>query len=146
MVSVKAVANYFMSLSEPDLGDAMTHLKLQKLVYYSQGVYIALKDTRLFSEKIYHWKHGPVVKELYDLLKHHAANPVSPIQGDDAKTEVLSSYQKEILNDVYDVYGQFSAWKLRNMTHNESPWLRTQDDEEITFDLLKEYFKTQIVA
>lgn len=44
-------------------------------------------------------------------------------------------------------YGQFSAVKLMNMTHDELPWKKTfhkNPQGEITYDLLREYFKTQI--
>ncbi|WP_460202566.1 hypothetical protein [Scytonema sp. NUACC21] len=38
------------------------------------------------------------------------------------------------------------GWKLRNMTHNELPWLEARAGNSIiTHQSLKEYFKTQIV-
>jgi uncharacterized phage-associated protein len=42
------------------------------------------------------------------------------------------------------VYGQFAAWKLRNMTHQEPPWCMTPAGQEITHDALRAYFKTLV--
>jgi uncharacterized phage-associated protein len=49
-----------------------------------------------------------------------------------------------LLDEVYAVYGQFAAWKLRNMTHQEPPWCQTPEGQEITHDALRAYFKTQV--
>ena len=49
-----------------------------------------------------------------------------------------------ILEDVYEEYGQYTAWKLRNMTHEESPWLDTPRNEIITKDKIKSCFKTKV--
>ncbi|CCD30236.1 Putative Phage-associated protein (fragment) [Candidatus Glomeribacter gigasporarum BEG34] len=43
MVSVFDVANYFLTLVEEEVGDALSNLKLQKLVYYAQGFHLALR-------------------------------------------------------------------------------------------------------
>ena len=37
-----------------------------------------------------------------------------------------------LMDEVYEVYGQFSAWKLRNMTHEEASWKNTPIGSEIT--------------
>ena len=56
------VANYFLSI--PEYED-LTNLKLQKLVYYAQGIHLAIYGKPLFNEAIKAWEHGPVVPELY---------------------------------------------------------------------------------
>ena len=45
-----------------------------------------------------------------------------------------------ILEDVYEDYGQYSAWKLVEMTHNESPWLETEKNSIITVEKMREFF------
>ena len=41
--------------------EGITHLKLQKLLYYAQGVCLAITGNTLFNEEIQAWQHGPVV-------------------------------------------------------------------------------------
>jgi uncharacterized phage-associated protein len=48
------------------------------------------------------------------------------------------------LNEVWSVYGQFSAWRLRDMTHDELPWKTTPKSEVISDQKLLDYFKTQV--
>jgi uncharacterized phage-associated protein len=40
---VLTVAKYFLSIPDADAGDLMSNLKLQKLLYYSQGIMLLLR-------------------------------------------------------------------------------------------------------
>lgn len=142
MLSCFDVARYFLALVDEDAGDSLTNLKLQKLCYYAQGFHLAIYDKPLFPERIEAWKHGPVVPELYHALKQFGAEPVqldSEINWDKYQPEV-----RELLDEVYSVYGQYSAPRLRSITHQEPPWQQTPDGGIISHDLMKEYFKTQL--
>jgi len=44
----------------------------------------------------------------------------------------------------YAIYGQFSAWKLRNMTHEEPLWQNVRNGEVIGITRLREYFLTRV--
>ena len=142
MITAKDVSDFFLQLSEPEVGDILSNLKIQKLVYYAQGLSLALYNQPLFEDEILAWEHGPVVENLYRNYKEYGADPIPLPQ--DFDINKFSKEQIELLKEVYDVYGQFSAWKLRNMTHTERPWLETQRNNIISKDLLKEYFLTQI--
>lgn len=132
------VANVFLKLSEPDTGDFLTNLKVQKLVYYAQGFHLAMFGKALFDEPILHWEHGPVVRELYDEFKSLGNKPI-PVPEAFTPT-MFNNNQIELLTEINSVYGQFSAWKLRDMTHTEKPWLDTAKDEVIDHDSLRLYF------
>ena len=143
MATAKDVAQYLLKLDEQHGGEGISNLKLQKLAYYSQGFFGAIHDKPLFKEKIEAWTHGPVIPELYHEYKCYGSNliPSSNISSEPS----LSKEEMELISEVYDVFGQFSAWKLRNMTHEESP-LKDNEGEagEISFDEMKRYFKTRI--
>lgn len=144
MLTCFDVAKYFLSLTNEDEGDLISNLKLQKLVYYAQGFHLALYDVSLFEEDIYAWVHGPVVPELYHEYKVYGSGHVP--RPEEFDFSVLDKNTRELLDEVYDTFGQFSAWKLRNMTHEEPPWRDASDRREvITHESLKEYFKTQII-
>ncbi|RJP26112.1 MAG: DUF4065 domain-containing protein [Candidatus Omnitrophota bacterium] len=143
MISARDVANYFLLLVDEDCGDCMTNLKLQKLLYYAQGFHLAIFDTPLFDEPVKAWQHGPVVESLYYEYKQHRANSITPPEGFDIS--IFNEKQKDLLDEISQVYGQFSAWKLRNMTHEEPPWKNTPQGDEISHESMKEYFKTQLL-
>ena len=142
MLTCFDVADYFLSKTDEEAGDVISNLQLQKLVYYAQGFTLAVTGKPLFNEEIEAWQHGPVVPDLYHKYKDHGAYGIpAPTNVDFSK---FSSEIKEILDEVYDVYGQFSAWKLRNMTHEEAPWKNTEKGDVISLSSMSEYFKTQI--
>ena len=143
MLNVFDVANYFIAKSNLD-EDCVTHLKLQKLVYYAQGFHLALFHTPLFSESIEAWEHGPVVPTLY---AKYSAKGNQPITETDHNFDITIFEEKiiELLDDVYDVYGQFSAWKLRNLTHHEQPWMETPKNLVIANEVMEKYFQTLLV-
>jgi len=58
------VAAYILGKHGP-----MTHMKLQRLVYYSQAWHLAWDGVPLFPERIEAWANGPVVPVLYEALK-----------------------------------------------------------------------------
>ena len=146
MPSVHDVAHYFLSLSDPAEGDAITHLKLQKLVYYAQGFHLALYDKPLFDEAIEAWRHGPVVPALYREFRDFGDSVIPRVTEFDADT-VLTREQQGLLDEVNEVYGQFSGWKLRDMTHQEAPWKDADargTNATITHEALKDFFVTRI--
>lgn len=120
MLNCYDVANYFLAQQDESAGDLISNLKLQKLVYYAQGFHLALYDRPLFPEAIAAWTHGPVVPELYEYYQK-SGNGAIP-----CPTEIdFTRYDEEtrsLLDEVYSVFGQFSAWKLRNLTQAEYPW------------------------
>jgi len=135
------VANVFVKLADTDSGDVLTNLKVQKLVYYVQGFHLALYNSSLFEDNIIAWEHGPVVEKLYHELKSFKSKPISI---SDPISDLLTEEKLSLIGEVNDVYGQFSAWKLRDMTHNEPPWQTTIKNKVITHQKLKSYFKTQL--
>lgn len=138
------IAKYFLAQVDVESGDSLSNLKIQKLLYYAQGFQLAATGTPLFPEPIEAWAHGPAVPDIYRALKHFGSNPVDLPQDVDFDA-ILKPESRELLDEVYSVYGQFSAASLRNMTHDESPWKDTPQGEVIPHDLMSTFFKTRLV-
>ena len=66
--------------------------------------------------------HGPVVEEIYHKYKNNGSNGIE-YQGD--YDNLIDNDTTAVLEEVYDVFGKYSAWGLRNMTHQEDSWLKT---------------------
>jgi len=139
------VAHKVIYACDAERGDIISNLKLQKMLYYLQGFFIAVFDRKLFKEPIEAWQYGPVVRNAYFHFKEFGSGAIT-LKGDETIID-LPSLESKLFNDVMSEYGQFSAVKLMHMTHEELPWKKTFDEKpegEITYDLLKDYFKTQI--
>lgn len=145
MITCFDTANYFLFLADSYDDDSISNLKLQKLVYYAQGFHLALHNTPLFGEEIIAWQHGPVVPELYRQYKIHGKNPIP--RDENFSANGIPKYYRDLMDEVYEVYGQYSAWKLRNMTHAEPPWIDADCLVQgvVTHVSMQEYFKTLIV-
>jgi uncharacterized phage-associated protein len=144
--SVIDIANKVVANTDINQGETISNLKLQKMLYYLQGFFIAVFDKKLFEESIEAWQYGPVVREAYFHYKDFGQTAI--VLNDDIEIIELLPQENELFEEVMQEYGQFSAIKLMNMTHEELPWKKTFNENpqgEISFELLKEYFKTQII-
>ena len=145
MYDAQQIANYFLALCDRDEGEIISNLKLQKLLYYAQGFNLALEGQRLFREDVEAWTHGPVVRSVYHNYKHHGTNALpSP---EDFDLNCLDEETRQMLDEIFQVYGQYSAWKLANMTHIEPPWknaIERGQSTVISDDSMSEYFKTLV--
>ena len=136
MISVSDAASYFIRRALQE-HDPITHMKLQKLLYYAQGFHLALFDEPLFDAELQAWKHGPVVHNIWMTYKHCGSGP---IENPDDVPE-LDEQTLGLLDEVWDSYGQFSAWRLRQMSHDTPPWIQTNQGEAISQAVIKSYFK-----
>lgn len=129
--------------------ESMTNLKLQKLLYYAQGVHLAITGEPLFCEEIYAWKHGPVVSDVYDIYKSNKGNSI-PVNNEADDYEIITELENDsmaidTLEFVFNEYGQYTAWALRNMTHQERPWIETNINDVIDRCAIKEFFQQEVV-
>lgn len=140
------IANYFLAKSDTEDGDLISNLKLQKLCYYAQGIgLVARKGQPLFNERLEAWLHGPVVPPLYGQHKSNGSGAIPAPSTLDV--DRFAPEDRLILDDVYAYYSQYSAWRLREMTHEEPPWKNAYtngSNAAITHEALIEYFSTQV--
>ena len=135
-----------------DVYEGLTHLKIQKLLYYADGICLAVTDNPLFNEKIYAWPHGPVVKEVYEKLSVNGKNEISFNDKDWDTVQAMNENATlfDILVTTYDSYAGYTAWQLREKSHVVGgPWQVTVDtksmQKEIESKLIRDYFKRNVV-
>lgn len=138
----KWILNYNQWQVDTAGADLISNLKLQKLLYYAQGCYLALYDEKLFKDDIVAWQHGPVVEVVYHEYKINHDRGIEEFGNFE---EDYSDNQVGLLKTVYETFGQYSAWGLRNMTHNEAPWKETRQGEVIDTNLIKKFFQKEYI-
>lgn len=117
-------------LAWADQNDAsVSNLKVQKLLYYAQGHYLGKYGRPLFNDKIEAWAHGPVVPAVYRELKRYGngAIDVDQVVDDNFDWDDFRDVEQHLMR-VWNTYGEYEAWALRNRTHRESPWKTTFDE------------------
>lgn len=157
MFSAKDISKWFLAKNHAESklnsidGDyeGISPLKMQKLLYFAQGIYLALNDSPLFSDNIEAWQHGPVVNSVYQEYKHCGNHFIAPSFSKTDET-IVSSIENtpsviESLELTYANFAIYTAWQLRNMTHEkDSPWNITVSKyglgATIDNNLIREYF------
>lgn len=122
IVSVDAVADYFLLKINADDGDSITNLKIQKLVYYGQAWCLACLSRPLFSEEIQAWFKGPVCPPLYRRFKKAGWQAIDPTQYKTNPLKELTEEERGLLDKVWIKYSPLSSSQLIDLTHAESPW------------------------
>lgn len=139
--SVFDIANWFLTKSE------MTQKKLQKLCYYAQAWCYALKGFRLMDTDFQAWVHGPVSPVLWERFKSFGYDTIR-IKG--TIVNKIDSDILQLLEDVWDTYGENTGNALEALTHRELPWIearRGYDSDErcvvvISPNTMASYYKS----
>lgn len=138
MAEVDSVAKYIIGISNVD------NLKLQKLLYYCQGVHLVTHNEPLFDAPIEAWRYGPVVPIVYYTYKEFGFDTIKI-----PESEYLSLRKEEIssIDMVIEYFGQMSSLSLVNKTHNEKPWRDNYEEGEnniIPINEIENFFKTTL--
>ncbi len=75
MISALDLSSFIIQEAKKE-GASITHLKLQKILYYVQGEYLAKYKEPLFPEEIEAWRYGPVVRAVYYKYVSNGALPL----------------------------------------------------------------------
>lgn len=127
-----------------ELEEGITNLKMQKLLYYAQGIGAARFNCKLIPEDFEAWAHGPVVPSVYHNYKTSGSSALSINPGADLTLLSKNTTVIKILEETLNSYGKYTAWVLRDKTHCESPWLETKQNQVIEFSLIQEFFKSSL--
>lgn len=138
------IARKVVNMTNTEQGDSITNLKLQKLLYYLQGFWLAYYGVPLFDDDIEAWMYGPVVPRVYEAFKERGKRAIEPT---DEEFPLATSDEESFFREVYDTYSQFSAVALMGMTHGEAPWSTTPmgRGSVIGKDKLRDFFKKRLV-
>ncbi|MBD2554172.1 DUF4065 domain-containing protein [Limnothrix sp. FACHB-708] len=125
MISCLDAAQYFIARAYEDgLEVDITNMKVQKLLYYAQSLHLALYDQPLFAEEIQAWRYGPVCPPAYRFYSDFEAQQL-PFP-ERKKLSHLSKEIQSVLDEVWDHFGNYHAYRLSDMSHGEFPWQKAR--------------------
>lgn len=138
------VVNWFLSQTTEE--DPITHLALQKILYFTQGWSDILIGRQMISDTCKAWAHGAVYQPIYNEFKGFKYMPLPRVH----RSIDLSAQELELLTIIkeyyYDVY---SAKTLEAICHKEEPYILARKDvqkgansnESIPKKLIRNYYK-----
>lgn len=123
-------------------------LKLQKLLYLSQGYSYAFYDRPLFNDELEGWVHGPVVRNVYNIFKEYQYNSIDI----NFEIEDLDKEAEEVLNYVIDKFSKYDSKYLEELSHKQEPWILSRNgldpdersDKTISKEIIANYFSNEI--
>jgi uncharacterized phage-associated protein len=125
MVSPLDIARYFIFRAYEDGRESlMTNMKVQKLLYYSQSLHLALFDEPLFDDEIQAWRYSPVCPPAYRFYSDFEARQL-PVPRKEELTRISEEVQN-LLREVWEYFGEHDAYYLSGLTHLEFPWKKAR--------------------
>ena len=137
----------------------ISHLKLQKLLYFSHGWQLAISDGEipLIEEQIVAWEYGPVIKSVYHAFKDFGKRPIDEYASLPSKKFKFMNYKpmiedsdtEELLNRIWNIYGKLDANHLSKLTHlKDTPWYDSYESQSfntpISNDKITKYFQSKM--
>lgn len=145
-----SIAKWFLSR------ESMSNKKLQKMCYYAYCWCIVLlsdlestiNDT-ICKEGFEAWIHGPVCRSLYYSYKNYGWDNIPAFNEELHLPEMVI----EVLEEVWSVYGKFTASQLERLTHSEEPWIEARKDlnpeevssKRISVKTIYNYYSKQLI-
>lgn len=136
------IASFFLNK------ESMTPKKLQKLTYYAEAWHQALRDRSLIIDESFEaWVHGPVAPGLYQKYKKFGWTPIPRHKNIDVD---FDDETLEVLESVWETYGDQDGNSLEALTHSELPWIKARTNLEpnensnvkINEDDMKSYYRS----
>jgi uncharacterized phage-associated protein len=163
--SAAAIANWFLDRAERGRV-SIDPMKLQKLIYFAYGWYLALTNRPLITEHPEAWDYGPVIPSIYHEFKNFGRDPITRriLKFDSSvgrasvkdllntklvspKIEPNDTDTQNFLERIWEVYGSLTGVQLSNMTHaTNGAWHKSREQAhgrqgfDIPDDLIKEEF------
>lgn len=121
----------------------LTHIEVQKLVYFAHGWMLAIHHRPLHQGTWEAWQYGPVLPEIYYNLRDYRGRPITvPIQ---ARPELFADEEGAIIDVVYG-YRSLGPFQLVGITHSPGgPWDRVWNAKGgssglISNEMIHDYF------
>lgn len=158
----KSIANLFLRKAIAD-STPIDPMKLQKLIYFTHGYYMALHKKRdgfvvpLVDEFFEAWRFGPVLPSIYHEFKNYGADKITSLALEyrpEFRAEVVAvppiddKRLNHIANFVWETYAKRHSLALSDLTHKEggawdkarkqAPGIKNKDipNEDIVDDFL----------
>ena len=110
------LVNRYNKITRSEFGSS--ELRLHKLMYFAQRQSLALTGKPLFCDEFEGWIHGPVLPDLRFFFDFSFTT---------ISSESLNSTEEYIIDNVISEYGSLASWALRDLTHQESSWLKSRE-------------------
>lgn len=107
-----------------------TNMKLQKLLYFSQGYALRKLGEPIMNDEFQAWMNGPVIPDVWHNFKYFGTSNI--VLNDDVIPAIISKEVEEILDIVIDLYGGKRPYELSDLTHEKgTAWSKVREQNKV---------------
>lgn len=128
MYTVDDIANWYIAKAHRSNVD-LSPKKLQKLLYFSYAWVLVFYnknhnelERKLFDNAIEAWVGGPTIPEIHRHYKGYGEDPITKT----VTAKTLTEDVEDTLNQVWDIYGEYTGNQLASIAQQEEPWLNAR--------------------
>ena len=114
MTNALTVARYIGHRYRLEKQADIDEMKMHKLLYLVQRESLVRNDEPLFSDEIYAYQYGPVIKSVRVAFRDGSIST--------ATSDAIPDDAKRVVDDVFDTYSDKNSWSLSRLTHAEFSW------------------------
>lgn len=118
-------------------GDGITNKKLQKLLYYVKAWGLVYFEDGVLCDDFEAWAHGPVCPVVYQAYKQYGFGLIDTDMSEDQALALVTNFRNkqlinglsdimDLIDSVFEKYGQLTSLQLELLTHQEDPWLEAR--------------------
>lgn len=118
-------------------GDGITNKKLQKLLYYVKAWGLVYFKDGILKDDFEAWVHGPVCPAVYQAYKKYGFNLIDNDMTEEEALAIVDGFREkqvaegcgekmDLVDAVFDKYGQITSLQLELLTHQEEPWMEAR--------------------
>lgn len=129
MYDALTITNYIISYYKKR-NYGVSNLKLQKILYFLQALFLIKKDCELFDEEIEAWGFGPVIPSVY---RKYMQFGCMNIPTKDIDEPFIDNETKTTIDSFLEKVKDMSSTYLTDITLHQKPWTQnyTKDEKEI---------------
>ena len=126
LAHMEDVANFICSYSGWGLGQ----LELQKILYLAQMIHLGRHEgVPLFDEDFEAWQYGPIIPELYHMVKHLGSGVIPRYTFRNAGPIKHNKPLAEFLEEMGEGLVPMQGWELLHHTHGKlGAWVKYYED------------------
>lgn len=121
-------------------GYELTNLRLQKILYFLELIFLDMFDKPCFNNKIEAWDLGPTVTDAYNYYRKYGAQLIPGIKTMDINT--IKDSDKSLIAFVVSALTEYSTFQLIKITQRQEPWKKnyvSYDTNEIPVEDIREF-------
>lgn len=119
MYQANTVANYIIQYAITNKL-SLSHLKLQKVLYFVQAQFLVNKNKPCFSEQIKAFPFGPVLESVYNDYKFFGSNNINVIKH--KSYQIIEYNDQKLIDEIIEQCNNYSNIKLLHIIYMQTPF------------------------